>query len=136
MKDSKILTLPTSAALRQRRNGKLKQRLVDEHRRLRRRPCTLAAAHGWCATNECAMAPEKARTCVLGGKPSKAFEDMVNNGHFAALSLPLVPHESGEPIVVDGLVISEVGVSGVKASEDAQVAQAGIASIDALLKSA
>lgn len=77
------------------------------------------------------VAPEKARACVLGGKPSKVFEDMVNNGRVAALSLPLVPLEGGEPIVVDGLVIGAVGVSGVKASEDAQVARAGVAALDA-----
>ncbi len=82
------------------------------------------------------VAPDKARTCALGGKPSKAFEDMVNNGRFAALSLPLVPLEGGEPIVVDGLVIGAVGVSGVKASEDAQVARAGVAVIGALPESA
>ena len=78
------------------------------------------------------VAPEKARSCVRGGKPSKVFEDMVNNGRVAALSLPLVPLEGGEPIVVDGLVIGAVGVSGVKASEDAQVARAGVAALDAL----
>ena len=75
------------------------------------------------------VAPEKARTCVLTGKPSKAFEDMVNNGRFAALSMPVVPLEGGEPIVVDGVVIGAVGVSGVKAGEDAQVARAGIAAL-------
>ena len=79
------------------------------------------------------VAPEKARTCVLSGKPSKAFEDMVNNGRFAALALPVVPLEGGEPIVVDGSVIAGVGVSGVKAGEDAQVARAGV---NALLGSA
>lgn len=77
------------------------------------------------------VAPGKARTCALGGKPSKAFEDMVNNGRVAALSLPIMPLEGGEPIVVDGLVIGAVGVSGVKASEDAQVARAGIAALGA-----
>ena len=80
-----------------------------------------------------AVAPEKARTCVLSGKSSKAFEDMVNNGRFAALALPVVPLEGGEPIVVDGSVIAGVGVSGVKAGEDAQVARAGV---NALLGSA
>jgi uncharacterized protein GlcG (DUF336 family) len=34
-------------------------------------------------------------------------------------------------IVVDGQVIGAVGVSGVKSSEDAQVARAGIASLAA-----
>ncbi|MDT3672465.1 MAG: heme-binding protein [Aromatoleum sp.] len=75
------------------------------------------------------VAPEKARTCVLTGKPSKAFEDMVNNGRIAALSMPVVPLEGGEPIVVDGVVIGAVGVSGVKAGEDAQVARAGLTAL-------
>ena len=75
------------------------------------------------------VAPEKARTSVLSGKPSKAFEDMVNNGRYAALAMPVVPLEGGEPIVVDGLVIGAVGVSGVKAGEDAQVARAGVAAL-------
>lgn len=76
------------------------------------------------------VAPEKARTCVLSGKPSKAFEDMINQGRFAALAMPVVPLEGGEPIVVDGNVIGAVGVSGVKAGEDAQVARAGVAALD------
>ena len=75
------------------------------------------------------VAPEKARTCVLTGKPSKVFEDMVNNGRYAALAMPVVPLEGGEPIVMDGVVIGAVGVSGVKAGEDAQVARAGVAAI-------
>lgn len=82
------------------------------------------------------VAPEKARTSALGGKPSKAFEDMVNNGRIAALSMPIVPLEGGEPIVIDGMVIGAVGVSGVKASEDAQVARAGIAALDTPPKAA
>ncbi|MFN3988104.1 MAG: GlcG/HbpS family heme-binding protein [Rhodocyclaceae bacterium] len=77
------------------------------------------------------VAPEKARTCVLTGKPSKAFEDMVNNGRYAALSMPVVPLEGGEMIVVDGCVVGAVGVSGVKAGEDAQVARAGVHAIGA-----
>lgn len=75
------------------------------------------------------VAPEKARTCVMTGKPSKAFEDMVNNGRYAALAMPVVPLEGGEPIVVEGEVIGAVGVSGVKAGEDAQVARAGVATV-------
>ena len=79
------------------------------------------------------VAPEKARTSVLSGKPSKAFEDMVNNGRYAALAMPVVPLEGGEPIVVNGLVIGAVGVSGVKAGEDAQVARAGVAALSGQL---
>ncbi len=76
-----------------------------------------------------AVAPEKARTCVLSGKPSKAFEDMVNNGRIAALAMPVVPLEGGEPIVVDGGIVGAVGVSGVRSGEDAQVARAGVAAV-------
>jgi len=75
------------------------------------------------------VAPEKARTSAFGGKPSKVYEDMVNGGRTAALSMPITPLEGGEPIVVDGTVIGAVGVSGVKAAEDAQVARAGIAAL-------
>lgn len=75
------------------------------------------------------VAPEKARTSVLTKKPSGATEDMINQGRTAALSMPVVPLEGGEPIVVDGAVIGGVGVSGVKAPEDAQVAMAGVKAI-------
>lgn len=81
-----------------------------------------------------AVAPEKARTCVLSGKPSKVFEDMVNNGRIAALAMPVVPLEGGEPILCDAMVIGAVGVSGVKAGEDAQVARAGVAAFDVIVE--
>jgi uncharacterized protein GlcG (DUF336 family) len=77
------------------------------------------------------VAPEKARTCVMTRKPSKAAEDMVNSGRFAALGMPVTPLEGGEMIVIDGEVIGAVGVSGVKAAEDAQVARAGVRAIGA-----
>lgn len=75
------------------------------------------------------VAPDKALTCVLTGKPSKVFEEMVNNGRYAALRLPVVPLEGGEPIMVEGQLAGAIGVSGVKAGEDAQVARAGVAAI-------
>lgn len=75
------------------------------------------------------VAPEKARACVLSGKPSKAYEDMVNNGRIAALSMPVVPLEGGEPIFYDEQIIGAVGVSGVQAGQDAQVARAGVAAL-------
>ncbi|QEL64595.1 hypothetical protein OTERR_11190 [Oryzomicrobium terrae] len=77
------------------------------------------------------VAPGKARAAAIGRKPSKAFEDMINGGRFAALNMPVMPLEGGEMIVVNGTVIGAVGVSGVKAAEDAQVARAGVAAIGA-----
>lgn len=75
------------------------------------------------------VAPEKARTAALTGKPSKIMEDMINNGRYAALNMPVAGIEGGKPIIVDGQCIGAVGVSGVKASEDAEIARAGIAAL-------
>ena len=76
------------------------------------------------------VAPGKARAAAMARKPSKALEDMINGGRTAALSMPLLPLEGGELIVVNGNVIGAVGVSGVKAAEDAQIARAGIAALE------
>jgi uncharacterized protein GlcG (DUF336 family) len=37
--------------------------------------------------------------------------------------------EGGVPVLIDGQVAGAVGVSGVKSSEDAQIAKAGIAAL-------
>ncbi|MOA19165.1 hypothetical protein D3C78_1395250 [compost metagenome] len=51
---------------------------------------------------------------------------MVNGGRSAFLSAPLLTSlEGGVPVLVDGQVVGAVGVSGVKAEQDAQVARAG-----------
>lgn len=72
------------------------------------------------------IATEKARTAALGRRESKGYEDMVNGGRYAFLSAPLLTSlEGGVPIVFDGQVIGAIGVSGVKAEQDAQVAKAG-----------
>lgn len=76
------------------------------------------------------IASGKARTSALGGKPSKVYEDMINQGRVAALSMPITPLEGGEPILHDGHVIGAVGVSGVKSPQDAQTARAGVAALD------
>lgn len=73
------------------------------------------------------IAPAKARTAAIGRRATKVYEDMVNGGRYSALSMPEVTHlEGGVPIIVEGEVIGAVGVSGVKSSEDAQIAEAGI----------
>ncbi|MGF0238512.1 heme-binding protein [Rhodococcus sp. IEGM1300] len=79
-----------------------------------------------CAAIGAYIATEKARTSALGRRESKGYEDMVNGGRHAFLSAPLLTSlEGGVPIMVDGQVIGAVGVSGVKAEQDAQVAKAG-----------
>ncbi len=84
-----------------------------------------------CAPVSASIAPEKARTSALGRRPSKAYEDVINNGRTSFLSVPLMKGllEGGEQIVVDGHTVGAVGVSGVKSTEDAQVARAGVAAV-------
>jgi len=73
---------------------------------------------------------EKARTAAIGRRETKRYEDMINEGRTAFLSAPLEGMlEGGVPIIVDGQVIGAVGVSGVKSTEDAQIARAGIAAL-------
>lgn len=77
------------------------------------------------------IAPEKARTAALGRRESRIYEEMINGGRTSFLSAPLLTAmlEGGVPIVVDSQVVGAVGVSGVKSSEDAQIARAGIGAI-------
>ncbi|QJE02895.1 heme-binding protein [Massilia forsythiae] len=77
------------------------------------------------------IAPEKAKTAALGQRESKIYEEMINNGRFAFLRAPELNGvlEGGVPIVVDGHTVGAVGVSGVKAAQDAQIAKAGIAAL-------
>ena len=77
------------------------------------------------------IAPAKARTSALGRRESKIYEEMINGGRMSFLSAPGLEGmlEGGVPIVKDGQCLGAVGVSGVKSSEDAQVARAGIAAI-------
>jgi uncharacterized protein GlcG (DUF336 family) len=77
------------------------------------------------------IAPEKARTAALGRRETKLYEDVINQGRVSFLSAPVLQGmlEGGVPVIVDGQVIGAVGVSGVKSSEDAQIAKAGIAAL-------
>lgn len=76
------------------------------------------------------IGPAKARAAALGKRETRLYEDMINQGRTAFLSAPLDGLlEGGVPIIVDGHVIGAVGVSGVKSSEDAQIAKAGIAAL-------
>ena len=77
------------------------------------------------------IAPAKANTAAVGRRESKVYEDLINGGRVSFLSAPDLRGllEGGVPIVKDGQVIGAVGVSGVKSSEDAQIARAGIAAL-------
>jgi uncharacterized protein GlcG (DUF336 family) len=77
------------------------------------------------------IAPAKARTAAVGRRETKVYEDMINGGRMSFLSAPGIQGmlEGGVPILVEGACVGAVGVSGVKSSEDAQIARAGIAAL-------
>ena len=83
------------------------------------------------APSSAQIAPAKAHTSALGRRDSKVYEDIINGGRTAFLSAPGLQGllEGGVAIVKDGQVLGAVGVSGVKSTEDAQIARAGIAAI-------
>ena len=76
----------------------------------------------------------KARTAALGRRESRVYEEMINQGRVSFLSAPGLEGmlEGGVPVMVDGHCIGAVGVSGVKSSEDAQIARAGIEALGLL----
>jgi uncharacterized protein GlcG (DUF336 family) len=77
------------------------------------------------------IAPAKARTAALGMRESRIYEEIINGGRVSFLSAPTLEGllEGGVPIFKDGQCLGAVGVSGVKSSEDAQIAKAAIAAI-------
>ncbi len=79
------------------------------------------------------IAMAKARTAALGRRESREYEQMINAGRTADLSVPQLDGmlEGAVPIVVDGHCIGAVGCSGVKPDQDAQIARAGIDALTA-----
>ena len=70
----------------------------------------------------------KARTAALFRRPSGALEEAIAKGRAALLSASgHVFMQGGMPIVINGETIGAVGVSGVQAFQDEQVAKAGVA---------
>lgn len=77
-----------------------------------------------------AISAGKARTAALGRRESRLYEESINGGRFAFLSVPLpVMLEGGVPVTVGGQVVGAVGVSGVKSSQDVEIGKAGIAAL-------
>jgi len=70
----------------------------------------------------------KAKTAATFRRPSGALEEAINKGRTALLSADgHVFLQGGVPILVNGEVVGAVGVSGVQAFQDEQVAKAGAA---------
>lgn len=75
----------------------------------------------------------KARTAALFQKPTKVFEDIVNNGRTTMVALSdFTPLQGGVPIVHQGHVVGGIGVSGAaSAQQDEEIAIAGAGALTA-----
>lgn len=72
------------------------------------------------------LAIGKAKTSTAGSRPTKAFEDMVNDGRFSfTTARELVCVEGGVPLVYQGQLVGAIGVSGVRSFQDAAIALVG-----------
>lgn len=77
------------------------------------------------------IAIRKARAAVAFKRPTKAWEDALAGGRHGVLGLPgVLPSEGGVPLTWKGQIVGAVGVSGVKSSEDGQIARAGAAILE------
>ena len=73
------------------------------------------------------VAIQKAKTAIRFKRPTKAFEDAVlKDGRSVIFTLPeVVAVEGGLPLVVDGVPIGAIGVSGMSSAQDGVAAKAG-----------
>ncbi len=81
-------------------------------------------------TGSIEVAIQKARTAQAFKRPTKVFEDAIAGGCNALIALHgALPLEGGLPIMVGGQLVGAIGVSGVKSTEDGQIAKAGADSL-------
>ena len=68
----------------------------------------------------------KARTAMRYRRPSRVLEENVNGGRFAMAAVDnITPLQGAVPITYQGEIIGAIGVSGVLAAQDEQIATAG-----------
>lgn len=78
------------------------------------------------------VAQDKAVTAAIYKRPSKVFQDGVAQGGAGLRVMGLhavTPVEGGLPLLVNGLIVGAVGVSGVTSEQDTIVAAAGVAAL-------
>lgn len=72
------------------------------------------------------VAITKAKTALMFRRPTLFWEETVADGRQGYLSLEnMLPIEGGIPLKYKDEIVGAIGVSGVKSSEDGQIAQAG-----------
>lgn len=72
------------------------------------------------------IAANKARTAAMFRRPSKVLEDAIVSGRTTLLAVADAPLQGGVPLVVDGVVVGAIGVSGAaSAQQDNDIAIVG-----------
>ena len=72
------------------------------------------------------IAIQKAKAAIAFKRPTKEWEKMLADGQQRVLNLPgVLASEGGVPLIWKDQIVGAIGVSGVKPSEDGQVACAG-----------
>ncbi|MPZ58904.1 MAG: hypothetical protein GEU91_20920 [Rhizobiales bacterium] len=75
------------------------------------------------------IAIAKATTSAMTCRPSVVWERWIEGRHKAYATFPFIAAQGGLPIIIDGDLIGAIGVSGVKSSEDEQIAMAAISAV-------
>lgn len=81
-----------------------------------------------------AIAQSKAETALIFKRPTHLFEQLLTGGTPAGLRLLSMPNmtalEGGFPIMHAGKIIGAIGISGMSAAQDSQVAQVGLNALE------
>jgi uncharacterized protein GlcG (DUF336 family) len=76
------------------------------------------------------VAITKAKTALMFRRPTSFWEKTVAEGRQGYLALrDMLPIEGGIPLEHNGEIVGAIGVSGVKSSEDGQIALAGASAL-------
>lgn len=77
------------------------------------------------------LAIMKARTAVLFLRPTEDMENALHAGKTMIASLPnVLPAGGGVPIIVNGIAIGAIGLSGGEGETDARLAEAAVSFTD------
>ncbi len=86
-------------------------------------------------TGSIEVAFQKAKTAAAFKRPTRIFEEAVANGRTSLVALPGgMPFDGGVPIIWEDQVLGAIGVSGVTATQDGMIAQAGADALEKILK--
>ena len=79
------------------------------------------------------VAIQKAKASALFKRPTKFWEDLVAEGKLGYLVMPgMLPIEGGLPLLIEGACLGAIGVSGVTAVQDGQIAAAGVQALTSI----